>query len=125
MSLPVIHEIPSMNDFRQLLKNNPGVVVIKFGATWCQPCKKADPVIQHSMSQMPDTVQCVVVDVDESFEVYAFMKNKKMVSGIPALVAYYKGNDSLIPDEFCTGAKTEDINAFFAICFNKGIEMKK
>jgi thioredoxin-like negative regulator of GroEL len=124
MALPVINEIPSMNDFRKLLQNNPGVIVIKFGATWCQPCKKADPVIKHSIDQMPDTVQCVVVDVDESFEVYAYMKNKKMVSGIPALVAYYKENGSFIPDEFCMGAKTEDINAFFAICFKKGMDEK-
>ena len=122
MSLPIINEIPSMNDFRKLLQNNPGVIVIKFGATWCAPCKKVDPAIKHSMSQMPDTVQCVVVDVDESFEVYAYMKNKKMLNGIPALVAYYKENDSFIPDEFCTGAKIENINTFFEICYKKGRE---
>lgn len=122
MTLPIINEIPSMNDFRKLLQNNPGVIVIKFGATWCAPCKKVEPAVKHSMSQMPDTVQCVVVDVDESFEVYAYMKNKKMVNGIPALVAYYKENDSFIPDEFCSGSNVDNINAFFEICYKKGRE---
>jgi len=122
MSLPIINEIPNMNDFRKLLQNNPGVIVIKFGATWCGPCKKVDPAIKHSMSQMPNNVQCILVDIDESFEVYAYMNNKKMLNGIPALVAYYKENDSFIPDEFCSGANIENINDFFAICFKKAKE---
>ena len=122
MSLPIINEISCMNSFRTILKSNPGVIIIKFGATWCGPCKKVEPAISHSISQMPNNVQCILVDIDESFEVYAFMKNKKMLNGIPALVAYYKENDSFIPDEFCTGSNVDNINTFFEICYKKAME---
>ncbi len=36
----VFDEIDDKNHFNSILKSNPGVVVIKFGAEWCGPCKK-------------------------------------------------------------------------------------
>ena len=38
-SKDIITSIENRNDFFNLLEVNPGLIIIKFGATWCKPCK--------------------------------------------------------------------------------------
>jgi len=65
---------------------------------------------------MPETVQCVSVDVDESFEVYAYLMKKKMVAGVPAILMYCRGNETFVCDDSVTGANLTEIDAFFGRC---------
>jgi thiol-disulfide isomerase/thioredoxin len=100
--------------FQTLLQNNPGVIIIKLGAEWCGPCKKIEHPVTEWMKMMPkDLIQCIILDIDESFEIYATLKQKKMVNGIPAILAYYKGNVSIIPDDIVVGADLAQIKLFF------------
>lgn len=59
----------------------------------------------------------IEVDVDECFDLYAFLKHKKMVNGIPVLLAYAKGMNEG-PIASITGASIPDIEAFFNVCVN-------
>jgi thioredoxin 1 len=118
MSLEVKYEIPSVSHFQELLLQNPGVLIIKFGASWCGPCKRIDPVLLNYYKQMPYNVQCIVVDIDNSTEIYSFMRTKKMVSGVPALLCYIKGNHSYIPDASTIGADPAQIKLFFQKCYD-------
>ena len=43
----------SRSDFEELLRQNPGKVVLKFGATWCGPCKLIDPLVNQWFAKMP------------------------------------------------------------------------
>lgn len=115
-ALPIIYQIKSLDDFYQLLKTNPGLIFIKFGAEWCGPCKTIAPLIDHAFEQMPETVQCCIIDIDESIQLYAFLKSKKMVNGIPVVLCYRKGNTSYIPDDIQIGCDFNEANAFFARC---------
>jgi len=111
--------IVDVNHFKQLLSSNPGVFIVKFGATWCQPCKQIETQVLHGFSQMPANVQCVTIDIDECFEIYAFLKNKKMVNGVPVILAYYKNRSDkafYIPDEVVMGTDIAAINVFFQKC---------
>ena len=36
---------------------------------------------------MPENVICADIDIDENFDVYTFLKSKRMVNGIPAVLA--------------------------------------
>ena len=72
---------------------------------------------------MPINVQPIIVDVDESFELYAFLKSKKMVRSIPTLLSYEKGNVSYVPNDVVVGSSVDEINIFFKGCFNKATEM--
>jgi thioredoxin 1 len=116
MSLPIIHNIANKTAFLQLLQTNPGVLIIKFGAEWCGPCKMIEPQVKQYMAQMPTNIQCVMVDVDQSLEIYGFLKTKKMINGIPAILAYYAGNVNYIPDDVVIGADTTQIHMFFKRC---------
>jgi hypothetical protein len=68
------------------------------------------------MDDMPPNVQCAVIDIDESFDVYAFLKSKKMVQGIPAILCYKKGNVSYAPDQVVLGADMNQVSTFFSTC---------
>jgi len=118
-SLPIIYNIKNKLVFAKLLQNNPGVLIIKFGAEWCGPCKKIEHLVNSCMVQMPSTIQCVMVDVDESIEIYGFLKTKKMINGIPAILAYYAGNLNYIPDDAVIGADEAQVKMFFERCLEQ------
>ena len=104
--------------FFELLKMNPGVFVFKFGAEWCAPCKSIKKYIDNVSLVLPNnnTMFIYNVDVDECFDLYAYLKQKKMLSGIPALLAYKKGNSYFVPDASISGTNESDLNHFFNTC---------
>ena len=105
------------NDFATLMENNPGILIFKFTADWCGPCKKIKDYSYKKSNEVPDYITMLEVDVDECFDLYAFLKHKKMVNGIPVFLAYAKGmNDG--PVASITGASLPDIETFFAACMN-------
>jgi len=123
----IITKFESRNEFLKLLDLNPGLVIVKLGAEWCGPCQKIKPVLETFFDSSPDTVVCADIDVDESFDFYAYLKSKKMVNGIPVILCYIKGNKSFIPDDSITGADPIALDAFFRRCGNhlKNIPVKK
>jgi thiol-disulfide isomerase/thioredoxin len=117
----IISHFQSRNDFMRLLDNNPGLVIVKLGATWCGPCKKIKPVLDAFYATSPDNVICCDIDVDECTDLYSYFKSKKMVNGIPAILLYKKGNNSYIPDDSITGADPVELDKFFRRC---GLHLK-
>ena len=51
MSKEIISEIASRDAFFHLLANNPGLIILKLGATWCGPCKQIENVIESICRQ--------------------------------------------------------------------------
>jgi len=117
--MPSLTEIRNVQHFSEILQENPGLVVIKFGAEWCGPCKKIEMQVHEWLNRMPENVMTIVLDVDESFEVYAFLKTKKMVNGIPAILCYDKGNTNYIPSDSVIGANPPEVDLFFQRCLSK------
>jgi len=104
----------SRSAFELLLRENPGRVVLKFGATWCAPCQRIEAHVNQWFSRMPAaTVKCIMVDIDDSFDLYAAFKSKRQITGIPAIICFNKGNLSYIPDFSVVGADLEQVNLFF------------
>jgi thioredoxin 1 len=113
MALSTITSIDGITEFRQLLETNPGLVVLKMGAEWCGPCKRIHSVVEEGLGLLPENVQKVVLDIDESIELYAYLKNRKRVNGIPAILAWKRGNVSDIPDDVVLGADVPQVIGFF------------
>jgi thiol-disulfide isomerase/thioredoxin len=112
----VITHFQSRGHFLSLLEKNPGLIIIKLGATWCGPCKRIKPVVDAFFASSPDNVLCCEIDVDESFDLYSYFKSKKMVNGVPAILCWKKGNLSFIPNDSVTGADPSSLDAFFKRC---------
>jgi len=112
----IISYFQSRDHFIRLLENNPGLVIIKMGATWCGPCKKIQPVVDAFFASSPANVICCEINVDESFDLYSYFKSKKMVNGVPVIMCYKKGNTTYIPDDSVSGADPVHLDAFFKRC---------
>lgn len=73
--------------------------ILKFHADWCKPCKSIAPFVHELIEEkinyfdkmnVKNKFIFVEVDVDECFDLYAFLKKRKMINGIPALFLYSK-----------------------------------
>lgn len=103
--------------FFEMLKLNPGVFIFKFGAEWCSPCKAIKKYIDNVSLVLPDIKMYIYnVDVDECFDLFAYLKQKKMITGIPTLLAYKKGNTYFTPDASISGTNEADLTHFFNTC---------
>jgi len=118
MRLPIITEIKTVNDFHKLIQVNPGLIILKFSAPWCGPCKKIEEQSWAWINAMPDNVQTVVLNIDECIELYGFFKKKRLLNGIPAIFAYYSDNQHYIPNECVLRADQNEVDYFFRGCFN-------
>ena len=85
---------------------------LKFGADWCGPCKKIEHLVKEFFTKCPNHVVRCDIDVDESFDLYAFMKTKKMVNGIPVVLVWKEDNTSYIPDFSYVGGDPEGFTQF-------------
>jgi thiol-disulfide isomerase/thioredoxin len=107
-------EVHDREQFFEFLKQNPGIMVFKFGADWCKPCQSIKDDVEKYFANTADNVLCFDLDIDDSFDIYAFLKSKKMVTGVPSILAYVKGNDSYASDfAYSYSGGSEALKNFF------------
>lgn len=66
--------------------NTEGVVLVKFGAEWCQPCKVLIPTLSELETQYADTVKFASVDIDTTNIAQRFA-----IRGVPTLLIFKGG----------------------------------
>ena len=118
MSREVKTSIPDRKQLSEFLSNNPGIIFIKFGAEMEISCKKIENFMDEKFNSFDNHIQCAIIDIDECFDVYAYLKSKKIVSSIPSIVCYLKGNVSYVPDEVVCNSDTTEIEDFIQRCFD-------
>lgn len=109
----IITSISNKEEFFILLHNNPGLVLLKFGAKWCKPCKAVDPIIyNYFVSNMSDRVICCILDIDENFELYGYFKKSRVTAGIPVVLCYESSNVNIMPTDSVTGSNALELHHF-------------
>jgi len=116
MQKKIISHLGSKEDFMGLLEMNPGLIIIKLGATWCGPCKRIAPKVDEFFATSPDNVICADLDVDECVDIYSVLKRRRIVNGIPVILCYKRGTRDVVPDDSVTGGDPAALSAFFARC---------
>ena len=114
--MPIITKIANAQALSDLLQVNPGLILIKLGATWCGPCKKIEPLVISWLNQMPEQVQIALIDIDDNIDLYGFFKKKRVVNGVPTILAYYPENDHYFHDDMTSGSDLKTTNDFFLRC---------
>lgn len=128
--MPVVERIHCCEDddtvitrdlFKELIvKNTNDFLIFKFSATWCGPCEKLAPIFDNHINSVETNpkitdkkIRVYHVDVDDCFDLYAFLKSKKRVSGIPSLFFYFPRNDRDIDHYYIPDASTSGIDEPF------------
>lgn len=112
----IVSKIENRAQFFNMLQLNPGLIIIKFGANWCKPCKKIKQHVESFFSQTPTNIVCCDIDIDECDEVYTYLRSKRIVSGIPTILCYKKGNFEYAPDDSFSGTEINSLESFFRRC---------
>lgn len=114
--MSIFREPINIKKFQEILINNPGMVFFKFGAQWCKFCKNIEEDLNNNFDNIIEThpdAMCVIVDADESFDIYALLKTKKIFNVIPTTMCYYKGNLTYTPNDICIGSDSDKLKEFF------------
>ena len=111
--------------FLKILEENRGVVVVKYSATWCGPCKKIEGFLEMKRRELPEKVEYHALDVDDDFDLYAHFKSKKQVRGVPVVLAFKHGNLTPYSDLCVTGTNVDELNHFFGTVHHWASETNK
>lgn len=72
--------------FEQVV-NQDKLVLVKFGATWCGPCRSVDKELAALSGDLPSDVEVLSIDVDENPE----LSQEFQITGIPRILIVRSG----------------------------------
>ena len=107
--------ISTKDEFQNIINNDTKIVVFKFSADWCAPCKKIEPIVDNFKETIIDNenIDWYDIDVDESIEIFGWLKTKRIINGVPSIIAYFEENDTIYPDEFVLGGNEKALEILF------------
>lgn len=74
------------DNFEELVKNNKGLVLLDFYATWCGPCKMLSPILEQVNEECSD-ITVAKLDVDEGLKV----AKEFGVMSVPTTIVFVNG----------------------------------
>lgn len=106
-----VNTIEEMNKIELFAKEKQKILLIKFGAKWCGPCKKLAPLIINIAEKQKKYIEVADVNIDEAKELCDLYK----ISAIPTCIikgyAFTSGGSQDQPPEkeIIKGYKPEQI----------------
>lgn len=84
--MPHLDTIHPENFQREVLQS-PVPVILEFGATWCQPCKRLEPILEQLAQRWQAKARFARIDVDEGADIAM----RYQVMGVPTVILFSGG----------------------------------
>ena len=75
-----------MQDIEQII-NSEKPVLVDFFATWCEPCKWVEPVLDELIKHSGERLTIIKIDIDE----YPEIARKHLIMSVPTLILFKQG----------------------------------
>jgi len=92
-------------EFSAALADKSAPVLVKFGATWCPPCRATDIALAEFEKSFPGKTKVIIVDVGKNPE----LAEKFSVRSIPHSFLFYRGN---VIDDQVGGMDVQEIDSW-------------
>ena len=93
------------SEFQGIIEKEMRPVLVKFGATWCPPCRSTDVALAKYEDTSSGEVKVIVVDVDASPK----LSQQYRVSSIPHLFLFHNGK---VVDDRVGGMDVQEIQGW-------------
>jgi thioredoxin 1 len=75
------------NNFEQEVLNSDIPVLVDVAASWCQPCKRMEPILKKFADENLGKIKVCSVDVDDAPNI----SSKYNIKSVPTFIAFDKG----------------------------------
>ena len=82
-----VHKIESNEELEEELNTCPGLLIVKFEAKWCGPCKDISPLVQDLAKKHQPVVRFVSVDTDKHDD----LMHQYKISSLPYFLFFKSG----------------------------------
>jgi thioredoxin 1 len=79
----------TQESFQKEVKESDLPVIVDFWASWCGPCKMLTPVFEEISSEYEGKLKFVKISTEE----HPNVAGENMVTGIPCLIVFNKGEE--------------------------------
>lgn len=105
-----------LSDLKNILEAKKGLLFIIFTSPHCTPCNNCRDVIHRWTQQFTvenTVIQFIDITKTENTILYNYYKNKRLLSGVPAIIMFTENNYSYLYNDSINTSNHTSIDTFF------------
>ena len=95
----------SIEAFQQLVNDTERLVFVDFFATWCEPCKFLDEILEELAPKVASSTRFIKLDIDE----HPALQKEFTIMSVPTLMIFKQGEQVWRMAGFGLAKEMEDI----------------